>query len=96
MGRIQKAYASKFRQLLSQVRARRLDQGVDFLLSQARCKRAENRISVERRRFNENVRTYNTYIKKAPQNMVAGFFDFEKMAYFEVQDAARTTPKVSF
>ena len=45
MGRIQKAYASKYRQLLSQVRARRLDQGVGFLLSQARREQAENPIS---------------------------------------------------
>lgn len=50
--------------------------------------RSENRISVERRRFNELVREYNTYVRKFPQNMLAGMYGFERKDQFEAEEAA--------
>lgn len=49
---------------------------------------SENRISTERRTFNEAVRDYNTYIRKFPQNFLAGMFGFERKAPFETDPEA--------
>ena len=57
---------------------------------------SENRITVERKKFNEAVQDYNTYIRKFPQNMVAGMFDFEKKGYFEAKEGSETAPVVKF
>ncbi|MEZ4827134.1 MAG: LemA family protein [Bacteroidia bacterium] len=57
---------------------------------------SENRISVERKRFNDVAREYNTYIKKFPTNIFAGFFNFDDVAYFEAQAGSENAPKVSF
>ena len=59
-----------------------------FLRLQDELSGSENRISVERRRFNDVVRDYNTYIRKFPQNFFAGMFGFERKAIFEADDAA--------
>ena len=56
----------------------------------------ENRISTERRRYNEAVRTYNVTIKSFPTNFFAGCFGFEKQTYFEVPKAAQAVPEVKF
>jgi LemA protein len=56
----------------------------------------ENRISVERRRFNELVRDYNTQIKTFPTNMLAGMFGFTEKAYFQSVSGANQAPKVEF
>jgi len=56
----------------------------------------ENRISVERRRFNDLVRDYNTQIKTFPTNMLAGMFGFSEKQYFQSVDGAETAPKVEF
>ena len=56
----------------------------------------ENRISVERRNFNEVVGDYNTYIRKFPQNIMASIFGFEKRAYFEAEAGSEKAPKVEF
>jgi LemA protein len=56
----------------------------------------ENRISVERRKFNEVALTYNTYIKKFPQNFLAGMFGFQPKPYFEASPGADKAPEVKF
>jgi LemA protein len=56
----------------------------------------ENRISVERRKFNEVALSYNTYIKRFPQNMIAGMFSFAAKPYFEATEGAEKAPEVKF
>ncbi|HLN20086.1 MAG TPA: LemA family protein [Bacteroidales bacterium] len=56
----------------------------------------ENRISVERRKFNEVAKTYNTYIRRFPQNFLAGMFGFESKPYFESMEGADKAPEVKF
>jgi len=56
----------------------------------------ENRIAVERRRYNETVKTYNIKVRSFPTNILAGMFGFEKAAFFEVPEAAQAVPKVEF
>ena len=68
----------------------------NFLELQAQLEGTENRISVERRKFNEATRQYNTYIRKFPKNIVAGIFSFDKKAYFEAEEKAKEVPKVEF
>lgn len=57
---------------------------------------AENRISVERRRFNDMVRDYNLSIKRFPSSLVASYFGFEDRDYFESADGSETVPAVQF
>lgn len=68
----------------------------NFLDLQAQLEGTENRISVERMKFNEAARNYNTYIRRFPKNIVASMFDFEKKGYFEAQEGAEQAPKVEF
>jgi len=56
----------------------------------------ENRIAVERRRYNEKVREYNMFIKTFPNNILANFFNFKEEPYFEIISVERETPKVNF
>ena len=56
----------------------------------------ENRISVERRRYNDLVREYNTQIKTFPTNMLAGMFGFTEKQYFQSVSGADQAPKVDF
>jgi len=56
----------------------------------------ENRLATERRRFNEAVREYNTYIKRLPQNLTARLFGFTEQKYFEAPKEAQQVPKVQF
>ena len=56
----------------------------------------ENRISVERRKFNEVARAYNTYIKRFPQNFIAGMFAFQIKPYFEATEGSEKAPVVQF
>ncbi len=56
----------------------------------------ENRISVERRRYNDLVRDYNTSIKTFPNNTIAGMFGFTEKAYFQSVSGADQAPKVEF
>lgn len=56
----------------------------------------ENRISTERRRYNEYVRDYNTAIKTFPTNLIAGMFGFTEKKYFESVSGANLAPKVEF
>jgi LemA protein len=56
----------------------------------------ENRISVERRKFNDVARGYNTYIKRFPQNFIAGMFGFQAKPYFDAVEGAEKAPEVKF
>lgn len=56
----------------------------------------ENRIATERRRYNDAVREYNTYIRKLPQNLTASVFGFHAEKYFEAPKEAQQVPKVQF
>ena len=73
-----------------------LKANTNFLELQAQLEGTENRIAVERRKFNEAARSYNTYIKKFPKNLVANNYNFESKPYFKAQEGAETAPKVEF
>jgi len=68
----------------------------NFLELQAQLEGTENRISTERRKFNEATQQYNTYIRKFPKNLVAMIFNFEKKGYFEADSGAEKAPEVNF
>ena len=68
----------------------------NFLELQAQLEGTENRISVERRNFNEAAKNYNASIRRFPNNLLAGMFGFEKRPYFEAQEGAEKAPEVSF
>lgn len=68
----------------------------NFMDLQAQLEGTENRISVERRKFNETVQIYNTYIRNFPKNIFAKIFGFEQKAYFEADQGAKNAPKVNF
>lgn len=59
-----------------------------YIELQAELVGSENRISVERNRFNEMAKEYNTYIRKFPNNIVAGLFGFDRKPTFEAEAAA--------
>ena len=63
---------------------------------QAQLEGTENRIAVERRKFNQTTQTYNAYIRKFPRVIYAGWFGFEKKNYFEAQQGAEKAPEVKF
>ncbi|KOH45733.1 LemA family protein [Sunxiuqinia dokdonensis] len=67
-----------------------------FLDLQAQLEGTENRITVERRKFNESAQSFNTYIRTFPKNIYANLFGFEKKAYFEAEQGAERAPEVSF
>ncbi len=56
----------------------------------------ENRIAVERRKYNEVAQTYNAYIKKFPQNFISGMFGFREKGYFKSAEGAENAPQVKF
>jgi len=68
----------------------------NFLELQAQLEGTENRIAVERRRFNESVKVYNTYIRSFPKNMVAGMYGFERKVQFAADEGADNVPEVKF
>ena len=68
----------------------------NFLQLQAQLEGTENRISVERRKFNQTVQNYNTTIKRFPSALFAGVFGFKEKAYFKSVAGAETAPKVEF
>lgn len=63
---------------------------------QAELSGTENRIAVERMRFNESVQAYNTAIRKQPTAILAGMFNFHPKPYFQSTTGAETPPKVNF
>jgi LemA protein len=68
----------------------------NFLELQSQLEGTENRITVERMKFNETTRTYNTFIKSFPQTLFAGMFGFQEKPYFAAAQGADTAPKVEF
>ncbi|HEX5171747.1 MAG TPA: LemA family protein [Cyclobacteriaceae bacterium] len=68
----------------------------NFLDLQSQLEGTENRITVERQKFNAVVQDYNTYIRRFPQNFLSGIYGFEKKGYFEAKEGAEEAPKVEF
>ncbi len=68
----------------------------NFLALQDELAGTENRISVERKRFNEAAQKYNSFIRRFPQNIIANMNGFEKKAYFEAEAGASKAPSVQF
>ncbi len=68
----------------------------NFAELQAQLEGTENRITVERRNFNEAAQAYNTYLRRFPNSIFAGMFGFQKKAYFAAQKGAENAPKVEF
>lgn len=67
-----------------------------FQQLQSQLEGTENRISVERRKFNQAVKDYNTYIKKFPQNIIANMYGFESKEHFKSEKGAEKAPDVKF
>ncbi|MDP8269688.1 MAG: LemA family protein [Candidatus Tenebribacter davisii] len=68
----------------------------NFLALQDQLEGTENRIAVERKRFNEAARNYNTYIKIFPKVIIANMFGFDEKQYFKSTEGAEEAPKVEF
>ncbi len=68
----------------------------NFLALQDQLEGTENRITVERQRFNEVVQTYNTFIKQFPRAIIANMSGFREKAYFAADEGASQAPTVSF
>lgn len=68
----------------------------NFLELQAQLEGTENRISVERRNFNDAARQYNTSRRSFPNNLLAGMFGFEERPYFASNEGAEQAPAVQF
>ena len=68
----------------------------NFLALQDQLEGTENRIAVERMRFNEAVQAYNTTIRRFPQSIIANMTGFEKKPYFESSAGAENAPEVKF
>ena len=68
----------------------------NFLALQAQLEGTENRITVERRRFNEAARVFNTQVRVFPNSIVSRIAGFQKKAYFAADEAARVAPTVKF
>ena len=68
----------------------------NFLELQSQLEGTENRINVERNRFNQTAKDYNVYIRKFPASVVAGFLNFETMALFQAAPGSEQAPTVDF
>jgi len=68
----------------------------NFLALQDQLEGTENRITVERQRFNETARVYNTYIKQFPKVVLANMFGFDERQYFKASEGAEEAPQVDF
>ena len=68
----------------------------NFMDLQAQLEGTENRISVERMRYNESVKAYSLMIKRIPTKWIAGMFGFSERSYFEAEKGAENAPKVDF
>jgi LemA protein len=68
----------------------------NFLGLQAQLEGTENRIAVERGKFNEVVQSYNTYVRSFPTNLIAGMFGFSPRPFFSAQPGAEKAPTVNF
>jgi LemA protein len=68
----------------------------NFIELQAQLEGTENRIAVERNRFNEIAKNYNATIRRFPTSLIAAMFGFEKKPYFEAQEGSEKAPEVKF
>lgn len=68
----------------------------NFLTLQSQLEGTENRIAVERRKFNEVSRAYNTQVRRFPTNLLAGITGFDARPYFDADPEAEKAPKVQF
>lgn len=68
----------------------------NFLELQAQLEGTENRISVERQRFNADAQGFNTSVRTFPRNIIASMFGFEKKAYFQAEEGSEKAPEVKF
>ena len=68
----------------------------NFLNLQTQLEGTENRITVERNRFNKSAQAYNTQIRRFPGSVYAGIFGFDRKAYFEAESGAEQAPQVQF
>lgn len=68
----------------------------NFIMLQDQLEGTENRIAVERGRYNNTVRNYNQYIRRFPASVLASTFNFERRDFFEAAEAAETAPQVKF
>ncbi|MDR3606176.1 MAG: LemA family protein [Oligoflexia bacterium] len=73
-----------------------LKANTNFQELQSQLEGTENRIAVERKRFNESAQNYNVYIRQFPASMVASFRGFQPKPYFQAAAGANTAPKVEF
>ncbi|HON23393.1 MAG TPA: LemA family protein [Syntrophales bacterium] len=73
-----------------------LKSNANFLRLQDELAGTENRIAVERKRYNEAVKNYNVAIRSFPANILAGMFGFGSAAFFEAPAAAKAPPQVKF
>ena len=68
----------------------------NFLELQAQLEGTENRISVERNKFNEMAKEYDVAIRRFPKNILAGIFNFNNIPYFAAEKGAEKAPSVKF
>jgi len=68
----------------------------NFLDLQSQLEGTENRITVERQKFNTVVQDYITYLRRFPTNTLAGMYGFERKGYFEAKEGAEEVPTVQF
>lgn len=66
----------------------------NYLDLQSQLESCENTIANARREFNETAKVYNTYLRKFPNNIIAGMFNFDKKPYFEASEGAQEAPNV--
>jgi len=72
------------------------ESSTNFIRLQDELAGTENRIAVERRRYNEAVETYNKYIRQFPNNLLVATFNFETATFYEIPDTAKERPEVKF
>jgi len=73
-----------------------LKANANFQELQAQLEGTENRITVERQKFNEVTQQYNSKIRTFPNNLTSGMFGFEKKGYFQAEAGSDKAPKVEF
>jgi LemA protein len=88
--------SSLSRLLVSVERYPELRANQNFLELQAQLEGTENRITVERKNFNDAVQDYNSHIRRFPNNLMAGMFGFDAKGYFTAQPGAEQAPQVQF
>lgn len=84
------------RLLVSVERYPELKANQNFLELQSQLEGTENRINVARDRFNETIEPYNKHIKRFPNSILAGIFNFESMDYYKAETGSEVAPDVDF